>query len=60
MHAKPVVLCDPAGHYDGLLRWVEDLIGTGFVSAGSLDALVRTTSAGAALDAVAAAAPPVS
>jgi uncharacterized protein (TIGR00730 family) len=55
MHAKPVVLCDPTGHYDGLLRWVEGLTGTGFVSAASLDALVRTTTAGAALDAVAGA-----
>ena len=22
MHAKPVVLLDPDGHYDGLLRWL--------------------------------------
>jgi uncharacterized protein (TIGR00730 family) len=57
MHAKPVVLCDPGGHYDGLLAWVEGLTGTGFVSAGSLDALVRTTTAGAALDAVGTALP---
>jgi uncharacterized protein (TIGR00730 family) len=54
MHAKPVVLCDPTGHYEGLLRWVEGLTGTGFVSTGSLDALTRTTTAEAALDAVAA------
>jgi hypothetical protein len=53
MHTKPVVVCDPDGHYDGLLRWVEGLTGTGFVSAGSLDALIRTTTADAALDAVA-------
>ncbi|HEY2192951.1 MAG TPA: TIGR00730 family Rossman fold protein [Actinomycetospora sp.] len=57
MHSKPVVLCDPHGHYEGLLRWVDDLTGTGFVSAASLDALVRTTTPGAALDAVAAALP---
>lgn len=57
MHAKPVVLCDPGGHYDGLLRWVESLTGTGFVSAGSLDALARTTTPDAALDAVATALP---
>jgi hypothetical protein len=55
MHTKPVVLCDPGGHYDGLLAWIEGLTGTGFVSAGSLDALVRTTTPDAALDAVAAA-----
>lgn len=55
MHTKPVVVCDPDGHYDGLLRWVEDLTGSGFVSAGSLDALTRTTTAGDALDAVAGA-----
>ncbi len=57
MHAKPVVLCDPGGHYEGLLAWVEGLTGTGFVSAASLDALVRTTTAGAALDAAALALP---
>ena len=57
MHAKPVVLCDPGGHYEGLLAWVEGLTGTGFVSAGSFDALVRTTTAGAALDAAALALP---
>lgn len=57
MHAKPVVLCDPAGHYDGLLAWVTGLTGSGFVSAGSLEALVRTTTAGAALDAAAVAVP---
>jgi uncharacterized protein (TIGR00730 family) len=54
MHAKPVVLCDPTGHYDGLLSWVGGLVGTGFVSPHALDSLVRTTTAGAALDAVAA------
>lgn len=57
MHAKPVVLCDPAGHYDGLLAWVTGLTASGFVSAGSLEALVRTTTAGAALDAAAVAVP---
>ena len=30
MHAKPVVLLDPDGHYDGLLRWLHGLGEGGF------------------------------
>jgi hypothetical protein len=37
-----------------MLAWLEGLTGTGFLSSGSLDALTRTTTAGAALEAVAA------
>lgn len=53
MHAKPVVLLDPDGHYDGLLKWVQDLAGTGFASPGSLDALRVVTDVESALDACA-------
>ena len=31
MHAKPVVLLDPDGHYAGLLEWVRGLVERGFV-----------------------------
>lgn len=51
MHAKPVVLLDPDGHYDGLLAWLEGLRGTGFASDRGLDHLVVTRDVDAALDA---------
>jgi len=53
MHAKPVVLLDPSGHFDGLLDWLNELRGTGFVSAQGLDRLIVTRDVGAALDACA-------
>lgn len=53
MHAKPVVLLDPDGHYDGLLTWLEGLRGTGFASDRGLDHLVVTREVDAALDACA-------
>ncbi len=42
MHDKPVVLLDPHGHYDGLLRWLESLVQTGYVAQSALDRLVLT------------------
>ena len=51
MADKPVVVLDPDGHYDPLFAWLESLRGTGFVSDRGLDALVRTTTVTAALDA---------
>ena len=36
MHAKPVVLLDPDGHYDGLLRWLRGLGEGGFLHDGAL------------------------
>ena len=53
MHRKPVVVLDPDGHYDPLFAWLEGLRPTGFVSDRGLDALVRTATVGAALDACA-------
>ena len=53
MHAKPVVLLDPDGHYAGLLDWLRGLEGRGFFR---LDALARMTvvdDVAAALDACA-------
>ena len=39
MHDRPVVLLDPDGHYDGLLRWLDSLVATGYVAQGALDRL---------------------
>ena len=47
MHDKPVVLLDPDGHYDGLLRWLRGLGEGGFLhpatrSRGSLSSTTWT------------------
>lgn len=42
MHAKPVVLLDPSGHYAGLWTYLESLRDRGFVRQGALDRLHRT------------------
>ena len=57
MHAKPVVLLDPDGHYTGLLDWVRGLARAGFVRAEAIGRLVVTTDVDAALDACAAPVP---
>lgn len=51
MHAKPVVLLDPDGHYAGLLSWVRGIAERGFVRPEALARLVVTTDVTAALDA---------
>ncbi len=61
MHAKPVILLDPEGFYDGLFGWLQGLVGTGFVRAEALAALtvVRTVEAAFdVLDAELAVSPP--
>ncbi len=40
MHDKPVVLLDPYGHYDGLRRWLESLVPSGYVAPGALERLL--------------------
>jgi uncharacterized protein (TIGR00730 family) len=50
MHAKPVVMLDPSGHYDGLREWLAGLAHTGYVSAGALDRLLVVRDVEAALD----------
>ena len=55
MHAKPVVLLDPHGHYTGLLSWVDELCERGFVLPSAIERLRVTTTVEAALDACAAA-----
>ncbi|MGU3431792.1 TIGR00730 family Rossman fold protein [Actinomycetes bacterium M1A6_2h] len=51
MHDKPVVILDPTGHFEPLFAWLRSLVGTGFVSATSLDRLVSTGDVKAALEA---------
>ena len=43
LHAKPVVLLDPDGHWTACSAWVRDLAAQGFVGAGALRRLVVTT-----------------
>lgn len=50
MHAKPVVMLDPDGHYDGLRSWLAGLVDTGFVSRQAIDRLQVVTDVDAALD----------
>jgi uncharacterized protein (TIGR00730 family) len=49
LHDKPVVLLDPAGHYDGLRAWLYGLVDTGYVSQAALDRLVVVDEVSAAL-----------
>jgi uncharacterized protein (TIGR00730 family) len=51
LHAKPVVLLDPDGHYTGLLDWVRGLVDRGFVRPEALARLVVTVDVDSALDA---------
>lgn len=50
MHDRPVVLLDPDGHYAGLLRWLDGLVSTGYVTQGALDRLVVVEDVEAALE----------
>ena len=52
MHAKPVVLLNVGGFYDGLLHWLSDLSGRGFVRAEALALLTVVDSVPAAFAAV--------
>ena len=51
MHDKPVVLLDPDGHYDGLLRWLRELGQGGFLHGDALARVTVVTDVEAALDA---------
>jgi uncharacterized protein (TIGR00730 family) len=53
MHNKPVVMLDPAGHFDGLRAWLHGLVDTGYVSQAALDRLVVVDEVSAALAACA-------
>lgn len=39
LHAKPCVVLDPEGFYDGLLSWLHGLVDPGFVRADALELL---------------------
>jgi uncharacterized protein (TIGR00730 family) len=52
-HDKPVVMLDPAGHYDGLRAWLSGLVDTGYVSPAAMDRLVVVDEIGAAIAACA-------
>jgi hypothetical protein len=53
MHAKPVVLLDPDGHWAGLLSWLRELVDRGFTGETALARLVVADRVEAALDACA-------
>lgn len=53
LHAKPVVLLDPDGHYAGLLDWMRGLVDAGFARPAAMLRLVVTDDVTAALDACA-------
>lgn len=53
LHAKPVVLLDPDGHYAGLLDWMRGLVDAGFARPAAMRRLVVTDDVTAALDACA-------
>jgi predicted Rossmann-fold nucleotide-binding protein len=52
MHAKPVVVLDPDGHYDPLWAWLADLEKRGFVRPEALDTLLLARTVDDALAAV--------
>ena len=52
MHAKPVVVLDPDGHYDPLWAWLADLEKRGFVRREALDTLLLARTVDDALAAV--------
>jgi uncharacterized protein (TIGR00730 family) len=49
MHDKPLVMLDPLGHYDGLLAWLRDLVGTGYVGAEAMNRLIVVSDVESAL-----------
>jgi hypothetical protein len=49
MHDKPVVMLDPAGHFDGLRAWLGGLLDSGYVSQAAMDTLVVVDDVDAAI-----------
>ena len=49
MHDKPVVMLDPAGHFDGLRAWLRGLLDSGYVSQAAMDTLVVVDDVDAAI-----------
>jgi hypothetical protein len=52
MHAKPVVVLDPDGVYDGLRTQVDELVTREFVRPAARDTLIWVTDVAAAFDAI--------
>ncbi|WP_433297840.1 TIGR00730 family Rossman fold protein [Actinoplanes sp. CA-030573] len=50
LHAKPIVLLDPTGFYDGLVSWLGQLADTAFVRAAALERVTIAKSIGEAFD----------
>lgn len=51
MHSKPIVMLDPFGHYRGLLDWLRELVGSGYVAEDALGRLIVVDDVDAALSA---------
>lgn len=51
MHAKPVVLLDPEGFYDGLFSWLSEVSAKGFLREEAFTTLTVAKTVGEALDA---------
>jgi len=51
LHAKPVVVLDPDGHYAGLFDWLRGLGRRGFLHGAALARVTLATDVGTALDA---------
>ncbi len=54
MHHKPVVMLDPAGHYDGFRTWLNGLVESGYVNPAAMDRLQVVCDLDAALNLCAA------
>lgn len=50
IHAKPVCLLDPAGYFEGLLRFLDSAVTQGFLSRATRDALGSAASPAQAID----------
>ncbi|GIF10780.1 TIGR00730 family Rossman fold protein [Actinoplanes teichomyceticus] len=55
VHRRPMVLLDPDGFYDGLIGWLNGLVGAKFVRAGAMDMVLVARTVPDALDAIEAA-----
>ncbi|OBH79988.1 Rossman fold protein, TIGR00730 family [Mycobacterium scrofulaceum] len=53
LHAKPIVLLDPMGHYEGLWLWLCGLLDSGYVSQPAMDRLLLVDKVSAAIEACA-------
>ncbi|WP_372494213.1 MULTISPECIES: TIGR00730 family Rossman fold protein [Nocardia] len=52
MHAKPLVVLDPHGHFGGLFAWLDEIKGGGFIGQGALDRVTVATDLASAFEAL--------